>query len=410
MQLDMQQPSPEPTLNLAHYVRTQISEETARVCTAQFGMSLRALVLTGSLARDEATWEQDAGFWKLLGDADFFLVFQDGVPTPSDLTVKTTASAVEAALRLKHIAADIGLAAVKGSYFQQLPAHIATYELRNCGRVIAGEQGILSLVPVFQAAEISLEDAWRMLANRIIELLEAVVESGDPQSAEARYCSVKLFLDMATSYLVFNGRYLPTYGERAGALRQMAAQASCCDAPFCLSDFADVVTACTKFKIESGPCPWGDAALFDEAVQYAEGLWRWELSRLTGTRFDCPNSELMERWMALQPLTCRLRGWASLLRRSGGLRSWRLWQGWIKLLGASPRYWVYLGATEVFFRLPRLVEHGANSTIPAATWEGLSRTMVGVASFPNHIGPPEWSVAARMATESYRRFLEDTGA
>jgi len=409
MQLDQQRrPGAECDLLIARQMRSAICEETVRVCTAQFGASVRALVLTGSIARDEATWVRDAGYWKLLGDADFFLVFQDRIP--AEPAVQGVAREVETVLRSKNIAADIGLAAVEGGYFRKLPPHIATYELRTCGRVVAGEQGILSLVPAFQAAEISLEDAWRLLANRIIELIEAVAVSGDPQSAAARYRSVKLLLDMATSYLVFTGRYLPTYGERASALQEMAEQATDAGAPFPLAEFAGVVTACTNFKVGSGPYPRTVTGLFHDAVNYAEGLWRWELSRLTGTRADCPNSELMERWMALQPLSVRLRGWASLLRRSGWLRSWRQWPRWARLLLASPRYWVYGSAAEILFRLPQLLEHGRNCTIPDAAWEAISATMSGVAGIPNRLGPPSWSIAGRMVSEGYRRFLETTAA
>ena len=52
-------------------LRATIGTETARLCAERYGVHLRAVVLTGSLARDEATWRTDGIKWSALGDAEF---------------------------------------------------------------------------------------------------------------------------------------------------------------------------------------------------------------------------------------------------------------------------------------------------------------------------------------------------
>ena len=59
-----------------------VSEKAAELCARDYGPSLRAVVLTGSLARDEATWVRDGAGRRLLGDAEFLLVFEQRVALP----------------------------------------------------------------------------------------------------------------------------------------------------------------------------------------------------------------------------------------------------------------------------------------------------------------------------------------
>ncbi len=392
-----------------------ICEEAARASTARFGAALRAGVLTGSLARDEATFIDEGAHWSLLGDADFFLVFQDRAHLPSPPAIEAVKQEVERILYRKGFLASVGLAPVHGSYFRKLPPHIAAYELLTCGRVVWGDRDVLSLVPRFAPAEISLEDAWRLLANRIIEQLEAVAsvdQPGDALSRDAQYCTVKLYLDMATSYLVFAGRYLPTYRGREQALRHLAEDAFAqADSPFPLRPFADRVSACTQFKLEGRPILEPPRDLWEDAVHFAHLLWRWELMRLTGEASQMSDSELMFRWMQRQPVKARIRGWASVLRRCGWHRSWRQWPRWVRLgWRASPRYWVYSVATEVFFRLPHLLlrECGRQES------DFDSKPLVARLPFldqPNQqLGPRAWQRLSWLTSLNYRRLLEATTA
>jgi hypothetical protein len=74
------------------------------------------------------------------------------------------------------------------------------------------------------------------------------------------------------------------------------------------------------------------------------------MARLTRRADDAADAELWRAWMRRQPLADRFRGWISLLRRHGWHDSSSRWPRWARLAWrASPRYWIYAVATELFF-------------------------------------------------------------
>src|SRR5260370_22407140 len=146
------------------------------------------MVLTGSLARDEATFVEEVSGWQLLGDADFFLVYEQTSRLPSDGDLVSLISAIEDSLFARGIYGQIGLGAVHPTYLRHLKPRIATYELCNCGQVLWGDARILSLIPSFSVGEISREDAWRMLCNRTIEFLWHAAESPLGESEHSSSC------------------------------------------------------------------------------------------------------------------------------------------------------------------------------------------------------------------------------
>lgn len=386
---------------------TVICEQTARIVAERYGSALRAIVLTGSLARDEGSFVKEGSRWKSLGDADFFLVFRDGTPLPSTFAVDSVGHEIRNVLEANGIAAAVGLAPVPGSYFQKLPQHIATYELRSCGRVVWGEKTIISMVPAFEPSQISLEDGWRMLGNRIIELLEAIAAAPEPlavTSHDAQYCLIKLYLDMATSYLVFSGRYSPTYRQREQTLRELSENGTAeVDAPFPLRAFADRVSACTTLKLDGHSLTNTPEEWLNDAVLYARLLWNWELASLTGEAGQISESDLMFAWMRRQPVKSRLRGWGSVLRRCGWLRTLLQWPRWMRFgWRASPRYWVYHVAAELFFCLPDALKGDLN--------EGDLKKCEDRLPLSGDLGAAGWRSLARMTALNYRRLLEKTTA
>ena len=387
-------------------VTATINDVTTRIAVERFGSALRAIVLTGSLARDEGSFVREGTQWKLLGDADFFLVFHELRSLPASLTVDSIRGQIRSVLGEQGIVATVGLGTVYGSYFLNLPSHIATYELRSCGRVVWGEHAILSLVPVFRPSEISREDAWRILANRMIELLEAVAapEAHAVLSPESQYRVMKLFLDMATSYLVFAGWYSPTYREREATLRDLANRESVqADEPFSLRAFAEIVTSCTEMKLEGQPLENDSEKWMRDAVLFAQLLWKWELVRLTGETRQMSDSQLMASWMKRQPLKSKVRGWASTVRRCGGHRSWPQWSRWFRLgWKASPRYWVYHIAAEVFFQLPVPMRQEQRSGVAH------DKLAARLPLLNDEAGEAGWRSLARSTALNYHRLLETT--
>jgi hypothetical protein len=297
-----------------------------------------------------------------------------------------------------------------------MPRRNLTNELRVCGRVVWGDPNILSLVPEFAATEIALEDAWRLLGNRIVELLAAVgsaPQTAGPHAPAVGYTAVKFFLDMATSYLVFARHYCPTYRERERALNNLRNDsAASSDTPFPLAPFAARVSECTAFKLSGQGNLHASASLWQEAVQFAYLLWKWELSRLTGEPETLSHRELMSRWMRCQPVSARVRGWFSAIRRCGWRRSWREWPRWALLAReASPRYWVYSVATEVFFELPASLPDPSPRRQPDPGRRAFTRNLPLLREDEGL--PPGASSLSRLAALvelNYKRFLETTQA
>jgi hypothetical protein len=404
----------------ASVLKAVICEETVRVCLQAHGEQSRAIVLTGSLARDEATVVGIEGQWKLWGDAEFFLVFHDRATLPGAAALESLAGEIESSLLRRKVSCRIGLSAVQARYFRGLQPHIFAYELRKWGTTVWGDSNVLSLIPEFAASEIPLEDAWRLLCNRVIEQLEMAAETAagtEDGGCHLQYRTAKLYLDMATSYLVFRGAYSPSYRQRSEVLSRLEKETLPAERPpFSLRDFADRVAASTQFKL-TGSIPEGsfltlpksNLDLWKESLSIARGLWRWELARLAGVEGDRSDRELVRAWMRRQPLSQRLRGWLYAVRDRGWVRSWADWPRWARLAWrASPRYWVYAVASELLGQLagpPQSLSQGEES---AVDFDGL-RSWLPALPERGSAGPPSQRLAADVVW-NYHEFLTKTRA
>jgi hypothetical protein len=303
---------------------------------------------------------------------------------------------------------------VSASYLQRRPRHIEPFELRRHGYVIWGDRDVLSLIPDFSADQIQPEDAWRLLANRIVELLEAFATASEPGDAAFEntfYRMIKLYLDMATSYLVFAGHYNSTYRERSRTLSSLADAPDQVPAPFPLAPFADRVRACTRFKLEGRAIEAGQADLLKDAIHLAHLLWRWELTQLSGHKRQLGDAELMRHWMEQQPIKARVRGWVSVVRRSGWHRSWREWPRWIRLgHRASPRYWIYSTAADVLFSYPFVGEAGSSEDESAFDWSRFTCRMPLQNPTVSDADGVAWRPVARLTAVNYHLFVEPTTA
>jgi len=398
-----------------------IAGNSARV----FGEGLRSIVLTGSLARDEASLEREGDQWTLLGDAEFLLIFHEAAPLPSPTSLNALRKEVGRALLERGIVCLVSLSASHSDYLLKIRPHIFAYELRTCGQVIWGEREILSLIPAFSPSDIPLEDGWRTLVNRMVELLEAMGErTANPETAspDVQYRAVKLYLDMATSFLLFQGAYEPTYRRREERLRSLAADPTRQGNPpfFPLRGFSQLVTACTEYKLGvTGPAGrranigsiCKSPAFWKELVAHAQALWRWELERLADEQGQLPNRQLMRKWMRLQPAEKKLQGWAYVLRGCGWHRSWREWPRWLRRgWQASPRGWVYAAASELFFKLGDFLA----SAQEARRADGEMRELWSwLPLVRKHELPPDLPAWQSLACEigwNYHKFLEGTRA
>jgi len=341
---------------LATY-ETRVADAITGLLVDAFPPGLRAVVLTGSLARGEGTWLQEGARIRLAGDADVFIIFNDRAALPPPEHIARIERAAGDRLAAGGIDAHLGMSPVRAGYLRGLRPEIFSYELITHGKVIYGDPEILKLVPAFTASQIPLDDGFRLLMNRMIELLATICEPDAlPMRASAvQYAAIKLWLDMATSYLLFEHQYVPTYCGRAERLRALGAEPSAFG-PIPLRRFAKTVALATRRKLGDS---WGpetqDISDLETLINDAHSLWRWELARLIVP--GASDADLLERWIAAEPISARMRGWAAIAKRAGTLRALSRFPTWIGLARkGSPRRLIYAAASELIFALPRLVE------------------------------------------------------
>lgn len=393
-------------------LRTTIERRTADVCTRHYKDMLRAVVLTGSVARDEGTWVRDGSSWRLLGDVEMFIVFQKRGVMPHQTVVDAAAQEIQEVLRLDGIVGRIQLAPVCARYFSDLPPSVFADELRSCGRVVWGDPAILALLATSSSTDIPLEDGWRLLANRVTELLEATAELKlftKELPEHLRYRTVKLFLDMATSLLVFAGSYAPTYTQRQRELERLSDNESW---PFPLAKFAEQVRIATNLKLtgawERAPVVGWD--FLRDGIRYAQLLWCWELERLNTGCKTMSNLGVTRGAIGNEPLARQLRGWLVVWRNCGWLRSWPYWLHWVSLaLRGSPRYWVYSAAHRLLCHFSAVLESGDERLATETACDDILRRLPAVQRDTGN-QPTAWDHLVSEVAWNYHRFLEVTTA
>jgi hypothetical protein len=387
-------------------MRDLVATETARLCAQVYRNRVRAIVLTGSLARNEGTFVNTDDGCALLGDAEFLLVFTQRSALASNADLTLVRQKIEERLSRHGLRAEVTLSAVRPEYFHRLPPSIFAYELRTRGDVIAGDRDLLRLIPAFGPDDIPREDAWRLLANRLVEQLESaeeLVERRATLTPAAHYRTVKLYLDMATSALIFIGGYAPTYAERARNLAMVQGSPSRTGAlPFPLEPFSEAVRACTRWKLSAGELFLDpDRTFWVRAIDYAQALWEWELTRLLPHDDPAAPDRLLRLWARRQPLRQRLRGWAYVARTCGWHRDWRQWPRWVtQARQGSPRHLVYAIGSRVLFEL------GAGRPLPDIDDLRQALPVPGTAG-PNGAQPAPHHLAEAVV-HNYKRFVVGT--
>jgi len=400
-------------------LQTVISHVTRRLAKSMIPPPI-AVVLTGSFARDEGSvlWVQNRA--RVLGDMEFMVLCQPR----SNLRMAQKQLAREAMqatcdLANKGIDCQIEFSAVGHKYLYALRPQIFGYEFLNHGRVVWGNADVLRTAPRFPASAIPLWDAWRMLNNRLLEQLQWVegVTSGTRTLLEPIfYQTIKCYLDLGTSFLIFGKRYQSTYARRAAALVRWKKEEP---GNALLAKISRAVVECTEFKLSPSAdrgvlgirlCAVEEStedirAMFLNFVRDAHEVWRWEACQLVGCSLDShSDARLAQEVLATQRWPEKVRGWTKIalipcVRRQCGFAKH------VRSLcrRGSPRYLIYTVAAELLFGLPNLM----------AGWEpdvaGLERLLP--VAFAEHQGErrPWWRLRANVLS-AWKLFLRNEWA
>ena len=285
-----------------HSLELAIREEAARYFGGRYGAGLQALVLTGSMARNEATTVEIDGVRRVLGDAEFLLIFRDSASRlPGNGELSADCARIEAALRDLGIACAIGANRAYPDYLRRMKPHIFGYELKTCGQVLLGDADILSMIPSFSAKDIPCEDGWQLLMNRLIELLKPAAQAPSgtgPLPRDLHYRTVKLYLDMAASLLIFNGSFEAGYRGRCHRLQEIAK----------IAGLTDGSVFCGAGAFACQPIPSQHETAFQSRDRQAavEELWVHEIREAAAHgRFLPMNSRAA--WRKRRTTNCRAR-------------------------------------------------------------------------------------------------------
>jgi len=371
-----------------------IKEAVCQVCSGEFAQ-LRSIVLTGSMARQESSFSNRNGSWHCEGDAECLLVFDSRSKLPDSAWIASAIRQIDDRLGVAGICCPVYLSPVTMNYFRKMQPHIFGYELRMCGDVIWGDPAVLRAIPEFGAGDIPKEDAWRMLANRLIELLECAasdLRSDAPLTPALQYKLAKLYLDMASSYLIFVNAFEAGYRRRAEILEQVAAAQP--NHPFqSLETFVERVRSATRYKLQGEGTVDERASCIFAAITDAKALWLWELKELSQSPSGMPKQSAYQR----------LRGWSFVARRCGWGETLRYGTRWLTGgLRSSPRYSIYRAATEILFGLGTPITESKTALVS----DELSRLLPVV----RHNQSANWREMAVEIGWNYHQFLEATRA
>jgi len=381
---------------------SSIAAALVQLCRESFGGGLRAVVLTGSLARNEASFARKGEQTILLSDAEAIVVLHDGTPLPPRQATQALCGLVERRLAALGIRVHISLSMVHAEYLRRLPPHIFSCELRACGRVLYGDAAMLEQIPRYTAAELSPEDAWRILGNRLVEQMESSAEMNIESSP--RYRCIKLCLDLASSLLAFSGRFQPGYRNRLTCVERLALTAEASQLPIPIHEFLPLLRLCTTIKLQTGSDEFAND-LTHQVTRWAWQTWLWELQQLSGSgSIACypatqdAAKEMICRFGRSQGAAKLIRGWLYAARRTGWLRSMRHSPRWLRLLalGLTPRHAVYLAACQWQHARCEEISVGASKCIDGSLLPVLHEPMSTAAE------------AARQLVWNYQEFVTET--
>jgi hypothetical protein len=395
--------------------------ETVLACSRSQPLALIAL---GSLGRNEETILLKDGRACVLGDAEFYVVFRSRREAKSlRAALQSTVSRLEGVLQDECIDCKVHIEGVPAGAFKRMPPHILAYELRTASKVLWGDRNILGLIPGFSAVSIPKWDAWRSVANRMIEQLayaDALTKKELAPASELLYRCLKIQLELATMVLHFHGAYQPTYQARALKLRDLAGQATLCRELPWLSELAARVETCTRFKVDpnasssyrdvfAGASPLKNQIMFVQrewfqVLRLVQSVWLWGAERLVKKGFQgVPDPLAVGLAIARQQdWGWRLCGWLRLILDARSSEKKPVWFSMTRLaILGSPRFLSYAIAAALYFAWPDWA-NGNNKNADEVAARALRYFPLG--SEPS--GTCGWLEAVKAVCGAWERYLK----
>ncbi len=385
---------------MSHQPQAEAIEAVTRQVQRECSFA-RALILTGSAARQEATVLTTAAGTLWLSDLELMVVVPDGEALIQiSARLKLLASRIQESLAASGVFVEVDLAPTPEGLFRRLRPTMFTYELRSNGRQLFGEVEYLREIPNFGWDRFPKEEAWGLLSNRMVEWLDFRTAPRRRSLAEQFYALVKQYLDLITSLALLSDHYAGTYQGRAQALGRMDSwlsenipalpQAPLLEGGRLALDFKRRPDAPEYHWIlgqdggdlEAGLRAAGWIWMLESLPTLQETLWDWELGRLSGVKIR-DRADLFRAVRMLHGWRARLTGWGKLTvrrpLRSGGRYFGRLarlyWRG-------APRALVYLCARLLLDETDPAVPGMVRRRLPvlyagaAGDWRDLARQCV----------------------------------
>lgn len=289
------------------------------------------MILTGSAARSEATFLRSASgtFW--LSDLEFVVVIPDSASAAQEAPALRLLSArLEESLKQQGTTLSLDLQPAYERTLRSFPRNLFGYEFRVHGKQVFGTREYLAELPAFVSADIPMEDAWRLLSNRMVEWLDFESKQSSLTAPEQFYRLTKQYLDLITSLTLVAGRYSDRYETRAAAVADMKEWLNQRLSHLPMQSLTGGAALASNFKIDpnapeyqwlrdcrpeefrAGLAAAGWSWMADDLLAIHVAVWDWELATLSSTRVASP-SDRLRAIRSVYPWGPWLKGWSRLL-------------------------------------------------------------------------------------------------
>jgi len=184
---------------------------------------LESIVLIGSFSKDEGSvYLNKENKLIALSDIEFIIILKNNADYRrlKNKAVQLSMD-ISQAMREKGIDIEIDLGFSLNGFLKRMEPCAFTYELKNYGKVIWGNQGILEIIPDYQKEKVKKEESIKVIFNRGIEQLKEVFGDRKDDMKTQTYQICKGYSNLASTLLMASGKYEPQYRKMAAGLEQI---------------------------------------------------------------------------------------------------------------------------------------------------------------------------------------------